>query len=171
MENEFELKHFVLSAIKYGRYQSLNSLLNCVHFCWPSVCVCAYIREVAPLQQTHQKDSICLRRHHSSTYCCCHRWSHPVHRVHGWRESRPPKLRLSRSCTGEGRLGFWGASPTRLLAPVRLLRLHLRQLLPCRLRQRLGHRHRPGEGCCWQEDRRRSHRLCSCCGQLAYWRV
>ena len=49
MENECELKHFVLSALKYGRFQSLNSPLNCVRFRWPSACVCAYIREVAPL--------------------------------------------------------------------------------------------------------------------------
>ena len=33
MENEFELKYFVLSAIKYGRYQSLHSPLNCVRVC------------------------------------------------------------------------------------------------------------------------------------------
>lgn len=61
-----------------------------------------------------------------SLNCCCRRRLRPVYRVHGRRESRPPKPRLSGSCTGEGRLGFWGAI-TRLLASVRLLRLRPRR--------------------------------------------
>ena len=38
--------------------------------------------------------------------CCCRRRLHPVHRR---RESRPPKPRLSGSCTGRGAIRFLGS--------------------------------------------------------------
>ena len=58
MENECELKRFVLSALKYGRFHSLNSpliaLIACISIGLPP-CVCLYKRGRSSLAHTHKK--------------------------------------------------------------------------------------------------------------------
>lgn len=61
MENECELKRFVLSALKYGRFQSLNSpliaLIACISIGLPP-CVCLYKKGRSSLTHTHNRSHL-----------------------------------------------------------------------------------------------------------------